>query len=217
MFWSSLADDDRAVILRCGSLRTYAAGAHLFFEGEASAFVVIVLEGHVKITKTSSEGREALIEIRGPNEVIGELTAVDDSSRAATVTAMDGVRAVVVPAREFRELLQDRVGITYAVLASVVAKLRQAADRRLEFVAGDALARLCRRLVELAENEPSTDDGVVQIDSTLTQQELAEWVGVSRDAIVLALRRVRDLGWAETGRKQIRILDIESLKAAAAD
>lgn len=217
MFWSSLADDDRAVILRLGSLRTYAAGAHLFFEGEASAFVVIVLEGHVKITKTSSEGREALIEIRGPNEVIGELTAVDDSSRAATVTAMDGVRAVVVPAREFRELLQDRVGITYAVLASVVAKLRQAADRRLEFVAGDALARLCRRLVELAENEPSTDDGVVQIDSTLTQQELAEWVGVSRDAIVLALRRVRDLGWAETGRKQIRILDIESLKAAAAD
>jgi CRP-like cAMP-binding protein len=71
--------------------------------------------------------------------------------------------------------------------------------------------------VELAGSAQPTADGVIEVKSPLTQQELADWIGVSRDAVVLAMRRIRELGWVETGRRTIRILDLNALKAASVE
>ena len=102
------------------------------------------------------------------------------------------------------------------MLVAVSHKLRQASDYRLKSGTSGTLARLSQRLVELAETEPGLTGNEVVIQSLFTQQELAEWIGVSREAIVLALRELRERGLIETGRRTIRILDLDGLRRLAA-
>lgn len=217
MFWEQLKPDDQEAIRSLGTPRTYEVGTRLFLHGDTPSHVVIIQSGLVKVTRSSTEGREVMIELRGKGSIIGEQGAIDTRPRWASGTVIEEVNAIVVPAPAFRELLESRASVTYAVLTVLSDKLRQATDRTLEAGVGDTLARLCGRLVELAEQSPTGPDGVIEIHSPLTQQELGEWIGVSRDAIVLALRRIRDLGWVETGRRTIRVLDLDALRNAAID
>ena len=112
-------------------------------------------------------------------------------------------------------LLAERSSMSFQVLVIVAEKLRQCSSRRLEAGTSNAQARLCQRLVELAESQNRTSAEVIEIQSPLTQQELAEWIGTSRDAVVLALRQIREQGWIETGRRTFRILDLEALRRAS--
>jgi CRP-like cAMP-binding protein len=214
-FWEQLDAADRDAVIAIGRTRAYRAGEVLFIEGDEAHHVLVVLSGRLKLTRSSLDGREVLIELRGPGELIGEMGSIDDSPRSATATVTEPVEAVVVPAGRFRQLLIERGSVAFAVLSSTAARLREANERRLEAGGGASLGRLCGRLVELAAGCPPAGDGAIDIVSPLTQQELAEWIGVSRDAVVLGFRRLRELGWVETGRRRIRILDIEALRRAA--
>lgn len=212
MFWEALSPSDREAITEAGTTRRYPAGAVLFFDNEAPTHVVVVLEGEVKLTKVSFEGREVILELRKSGELIGELGPIDDEPRSATVTAIRDTEVILIPSNRFLQLLNDRGSIAVGVLAVIARKLRQASDRRVAAHTTGSLSRLCDRLVELAATVDPNPDGTIDFRSPLTQQELAEWIGVSRDAIVLALRDLRDLGLIETGRRTIRVLDLDGLK-----
>ena len=215
MFWDMLSESDRDAISAIGARKKFDVGSRLFFDGDAPTHAVVILRGLVKLTRTSKEGREIMIELRGPGHLLGELAAIDSIPRSAAATVVEDVEAIVFSAADFRGLLRQRSSLSFAVLTIVTEKLRQATDRRLEAGVGDAQARLCGRLCELAASTEPDPDGVIEVKSPLTQQELADWIGVSRDAIVLALRRIRELRWIETGRRTIRILDIEALRKAS--
>ena len=217
MFWDMLSEDDRNAISAIGARKKFDVGRRLFLDGDASTHSVIILSGLIKLTRTSKEGREIMIELRGPGHLLGELAAIDTIPRSAAATVVEEVEAIVFSAADFRQLLSERSSLSFAVLTIVTEKLRQATDRRLEAGVGDAQARLCGRLCELAAASEADEDGVIEVKSPLTQQELADWIGVSRDAIVLALRRIREQRWIETGRRTIRILDIEALREASLD
>ncbi|MDH3678530.1 MAG: Crp/Fnr family transcriptional regulator [Acidimicrobiia bacterium] len=217
MFWDLLSDDDKEAIRGAGVKTTYPAGNMLFHYGDEPTHVLVLLNGLVKLTLTSVDGREVMIELRGAGNMLGELGPIDSLPRSTSVMVIEDVEAIVVPTSAFRQLLLDRGTLSYAVLTLVAEKLRQSTQRRLEAGVGDAHARLCGRLVELAESAEMGSDGVIEVNSPLTQQELADWIGVSRDAIVLALRRIRELGWIETGRRTIRIHDLEALRRAAVE
>jgi CRP-like cAMP-binding protein len=214
-FWDQLDASDRDAVAAIGHRRSYELGDVLFVEGDQAHNVLVILSGRLKLTRSSIDGREVLIELRGPGELIGEMGSIDDSPRSATATATEAVEAIVVPAARFRRLLIERGSVAFGVLSMIAARVRESNERRLEAGAGASLGRLCGRLVELAEACPPGDDGAIEIASPLTQQELAEWIGVSRDAVVLAFRRLRQLGWVETGRRRIRILDIDAVRQAA--
>ncbi len=216
MFWDDLPPGDRDAIEGIALERRYPDDALVFFESEASDYSLIVTSGLLKLTRTSQAGREALIELRGPGELIGEVAVINGSPRTASAVTLSEVRALALPGDRFREILRQRPGLCYAVLANVAGKLGQTADRRLEAVAGDALARLCGRLLELADRSNHQAGGSFTLELPVTQQELADWLGLSRDAVVLAFRRLRELGWVETSRQQVRILDVDALRRAIA-
>ncbi len=215
MFWDAISGSDRAAIAEAGTTRHYASGAVLFFDNEAPTHVVVVLDGEVKLTKVSFEGREVILELRKSGELIGELGPIDGEPRSATATAIRDTTIISVPSNRFLQLLNDRGSIAVGVLGVIAEKLRQASDRRVAADTTSSLSRLCDRLVELSGAIEPNADGTIDFRSPLTQQELAEWIGVSRDAIVLALRDLRDLGLIETGRRTIRVLDLEGLKGIA--
>ncbi|MEM7340858.1 MAG: Crp/Fnr family transcriptional regulator [Actinomycetota bacterium] len=215
VFWDVLSVDDQEAMAAAGTSRAYPTGSVVFHEGERSTFAVVLRRGRLKLTTSSPEGRELLIELRGENELIGELGVIDDAPRSASAIAVERVEALTIPAAAFNDLLVERGSISVAVLRLTASRLRQSGLRRLESGTSDVLVRLSRRLVELVGDTAPRTDGVIEVMSPLTQQEMAEWIGVSRDAVVLALRQLRENGAIETGRRQIRIHDFELLKKIA--
>jgi len=209
-----LSPAERSALLDAGTPRRFVAGAPLMREGEPSDHVFVLTSGHVKVCFADRNGREALLAIRGPGDLLGDLSAVDGEPRSAAVVALGPVRAHVVSAARFRELLANRPALAVAVLELLVTRLRDADRKRVEFGAYDTGGRVARRLVELARRygeRMAGPDGPVRITLGLTQDELAGWTGASREAVAKALAGFRAQGWVETRRREVVVLDLDAL------
>lgn len=199
-----------------GHMVRFPTGAVLMAEREASDLVMILLAGHVKATLVGDGGREALLSLRDPGDVLGELSAIDGQPRVATVTALDPVAALVLPAPLFRRQLETAPGMAVALLEVVIRRFREATRLRSQFGASDTIGRLAARLAELADRYGRpTDDGIL-ITLALSQEELGAWAGASRAGLANALRTLRELGWIATQRRRILVLDLEALRERAA-
>lgn len=188
----------------------------LFVEGDASDRVFILLGGRVRVFRTDEEGREALLAIRGPGDLLGELAAVDGYPRSASAVALEPGEVAVVSGADFRDALDTIPGLAHILLGTVVGRLRDADRKRAEFGAADATRRVARRLVELAERYGEDDGDAVIISLAITQEDLAGWTGASREAVSRALRDLRKAGLVETARRSVRVLDIGALRMRAA-
>ncbi|MGE3663921.1 MAG: Crp/Fnr family transcriptional regulator [Pseudonocardia sp.] len=203
---------DRALLLERGRRRRWPSGASMFLEGERSGTVVFIVSGRVKVFSLTDEGEEILLAVRGPGALLGEVSAVDGGPRSASVAALEPVEAVVLTAAVFVDFLCSHAAAATVLLQLVVARLRDADRKRIEFAAYDIASRVARRLVELAERFGEPDDKGVRITVALSQDELAGWVGASREAVAKALRVLRDRGLVTTGRRTMTVLDLPALR-----
>jgi CRP/FNR family transcriptional regulator, cyclic AMP receptor protein len=214
-FLEALDDVARADLARRGRMRRFESGAALFLEGDVGASVVIVHTGHVKVFATSAEGHERVLAIRGPGEVLGDLSAVDGQPRSASGVALGPVDAHVVTADDFRAFLAETAGAALALLQVTIGRVRDSDRLRIEFGALDACGRVATRLVELAETVGEPVEGGVRLRLPLTQDDLAGWISASREAVARALASLRKRGLITTGRREITILDVAGLRDAA--
>jgi CRP-like cAMP-binding protein len=216
-FIGALEEEERAALHQRGTRRRFARGAYLFLEGERSDHVIVLLSGQVKVSSFAADGREAVLALRGPGELIGEFASLDAGPRSASVSAVEPVEALVVDAAAFRSFLHEYPRIALMLLQTVVGKLREANRKRAEFATLDVTGRVARRLVELAERigEPAEEGEGVVVHTPLSQDELASWIGASRKAIVNALGTLRARGWIDTGRRQFIVRDLDALKRRA--
>jgi CRP/FNR family cyclic AMP-dependent transcriptional regulator len=176
---------------------------------------VIVTEGQVKVSFFTDDGREILLGVRGPGELLGEMSAIDGEPRSATATALEPAEALVMTAEDFKSFITDNPRVGLLLLQMLSRRLRDADRKRIEFGAFDTIGRVARRLVELADDYgEATDDGV-RISLPLTQQDLAGWTGSSREAVSKALQTLRGRGWIATHRKGITVLDLEAVRRRA--
>ncbi|MGH3569971.1 MAG: Crp/Fnr family transcriptional regulator [Pseudonocardia sp.] len=216
-FMARLDPDDRAALVERGRQRRWPVGASLFLEGERSATVVVVVAGRVKVFSLTEEGEEVVLAVRGPGALLGELSAIDGAPRGASIGALEPVVALVVPVAAFVEFLRTHAGAAVVLLRMVTSRLRDADRKRVEFAAYDIAARVARRLVELAIRFGTPDEHGVRITVALSQDELAGWVGGSREAVAKALRVLRARGLLTTGRRTMTVLDLDGLRRRAGD
>jgi len=200
-----------ALLREEGRPRRFRSGATLFHEGDHSDWIGLVTRGRVKISCYGADGRERLVAVVGPGELLGELSAIDSEPRSATATALEPLDVAVLTSEEFVALLEKSPGATLGILRSVIGRLRDSDKRRVEFGALDTVGRVGRLIIELAERYGEETDSVILIRLPLSQEELAGWAGASREAVVKALRQLRSRGWIETGRREIRVLDLPAL------
>lgn len=211
-----LADEDLDRLRSLGARRRLPAGTTVFSEGDESSEVVLVVSGSVKVTTTAMGGREVVLELVGEGELLGELSTIDGSPRSATATTLTPVELVAVPSDRFTAFLDERPQATRGLLAVVIGRLRQSNRRQLEYATSDALGRLCGRLTELAERGGAPVEGGVRVELPISQSELAQWCGLSREAVVKALRALRQLGWITTDDGTVTILDVDAVRTRAA-
>jgi CRP/FNR family transcriptional regulator, cyclic AMP receptor protein len=204
---------DQILLLRAvGHPASWSRGSVLMTEGENSAGVLLIERGQVKVTVSSRSGYTTLLAIRGPGELIGELSALDGQRRSGTVTALSEVHATVIPAPSFRSLLEGHGELALAVLKLFVGRLRESDRRRAEFGGHDSRTRVVYVLVEMAERYGAavSESGPAKV-VTVTQQELANASGTSRESVVRSLRELHRDGLVETRRGKVIVLDPKSL------
>jgi CRP-like cAMP-binding protein len=214
-FLPGLSPTERDELCALGRRQRWPRGATLFTEGDRPGNVVILLKGRAKVYSLAEHGTEVVLALRGPGALLGELSAVDGAPRAASVRAMERVEALVVPLAAFTGFLRSHPDAALRMVRMIVARLRDADRKRVEFGAYDTLGRVALRLVELAERFGSSVDGRIRIDLPFTQEELAGWIGASREAVTKALRSLRDQGMIETRRNAVSVLDLERLRTRA--
>ena len=214
-FWHVLPETDQAAFLRRGITRRFARGQSLMLEYQPGERVLLLREGRVKVASISPvTGREVLLAIREPGELVGEQAAIDDEPRSAAVIALEPGEAVAIARADFLSFLEGHPAAALAVMGALSRRLRDADAKRVEFAALGTLARVAGRLLELVERFGVTDDETTLIALPLSQEELAGWTGASIESVGRALQTMRTLEWIQTRRREIRILDVEALRRA---
>jgi CRP/FNR family transcriptional regulator, cyclic AMP receptor protein len=218
-FWNALADPEREALAAAGVEQIFRAGSVLCRAGDVSSQVMITDSGWVKVSVRAgpgTEAREEILAVRGQGDLVGERAALTTQVRSATVTALDEVSAMVVPAERFAEFLSG-----HPRAADVLQ--RQAIERREEDRARLSLGepagaerRLAWLLLELARRR----GGYQQASATaftlpMSQQELADWAGTSPDAVGRFLRSWRERGIIARSERSRRLTvgDIDGLAA----
>jgi CRP/FNR family cyclic AMP-dependent transcriptional regulator len=214
---ASLPESDRAALLQQGVERSWDRGDVLMWDGDRADGAVVLLSGLAKIHKSAAEGAEVVLGLCGPGDLLGEISAVRDATRSATVTALDRVQARLIPVPDLRGFLARHPPAALALLDLALARLYVADARRLEFASSESLARVASRLVELAERfGEERDGGTIEVAMPFSQEDLASWSASSRESTARALRTLRQLGLIETHRLAVTVLDLERLRGHAA-
>jgi len=216
-FLTRLASGDLDAVTKRARRRTFPKGAVLFWEGDPADDVMILVSGRAKAWVSSPDGREVILNLLDAGDIIGELSAIDGAPRSATVTTLEPAEALITARTDFGDLLAERPGIAFELLRLVTGKLRESSQRQLEFATVDALGRLCRCVLDLADRygEPGSDEAR-RVRVPFAQHELAAWTGLSREAVVKGLRSLRTLGWVETNGRWLTLTDEQALRNRAA-
>lgn len=203
-------------LLQRGALVRYAGPSRVLFrEGDRSSFVVVILRGVVKVTGSVPSGPDALLAIRMGGDAVGEFAAVDQLPRSATVVTCGPVVAQVIKSAEFLGCIRHDPDISQAVSRSIIAKMRVASARRIDFSGSDVRARVARVLLQLVLTYGSADGDRVVLNAPLTQSELASLAVASPPAVHRELRSLRERGVVSTGYRTIAVLDLDRLRKHA--
>ncbi len=200
-----------------GRRRRFKARQRLFREGEPGDHVLAIVSGRVKVSVLTRSGREILLAVKEPGDLVGELSVIDGRPRSATAIALEPVEALVVTAPAFVEFVESHPRIAVRLLRMLAAQIRDADRRSVDRDAGDITCRVARRLVDLAERLGEHRGSGVEITLLLAQDDLAAWVGASREATSRALAGLRAEGWLTTGRQRIVLTDVAALRRRAID
>jgi CRP/FNR family transcriptional regulator, cyclic AMP receptor protein len=192
----------------------FRRGQALFTEGDLAERIFVVERGWVMISSIATGGREIVLGLRGPGDVIGDLSALDGAPRSATALAVGDVEATVSPGSALARALAD-ADIASDFLRILAARLRDADRKRLEFAALDTLGRVASRLLELGERFGEETTEGLEVELPLSQEQLASWCGASREATVKALGALRTLGCVTTGRRSVVVRDAAALRRHA--
>jgi CRP-like cAMP-binding protein len=202
-----------AILREGASTRAYRAGQVLMYEEDPADQFLLLIEGRVRVWRTSTHGAAMTVHLLGPGAMPGCVAAFRQIPYPATVTALTAIRALSWPSERMRQLIA-----AHPVLArnfvKMIAERNEEMLQRLHEVSTLAVAqRVARALSRLAADEP-TIDGAVQID--LSRQDLAELTATTLHTVSRVVSRWERAGIVEAGRKRVRILDPVRLEAAGA-
>jgi CRP-like cAMP-binding protein len=209
-------DDEAARALGASLKETrIRRGEVLFSEGDSGDRLYIVTEGKVKLGRSSADGRENLLAILGPGQMFGELSLFDPGPRSATVTAVTDCTMQSLSHDELGEWLDGRPEVARGLLTQLAGRLRRANDVVADLVFSDVPGRVAKALLDLSTRFGRIADDGVHVHHDLTQEELAQLVGASRETVNKALADFASRGWLRLEARSVVLLDVDRLKRRA--
>ena len=190
-------------------------GEVLFHEGDKEDRLYVVVSGKIKLGRSGSAGRENLLAILGPGQMFGELSLFDPGPRSSTATAVTACEIRTLEHDELMGWLGGRPEVALGLLGQLAARLRRANDVVADLVFSDVPGRVAKALLDLASRFGRTADDGVHVHHDLTQEELAQLVGASRETVNKALADFASRGWVRLEPRSVVLLDVDRLQRRA--
>ena len=197
-----------------GTLRL-SKGEILFREGETEDRLYVVVAGKIKLGRSGSAGRENLLAVLGPGQMFGELSVFDPGPRSTTATAVTAVEVRTLEHDELMRWIEGHPEVARSLLGQLAARLRRANDVVADLVFSDVPGRVAKQLLELARRFGDRKDDGVHVHHDLTQEELAQLVGASRETVNKALADFAARGWIRLEPRSVTLLDVERVERRA--
>jgi CRP-like cAMP-binding protein len=193
----------------------FPRGHTVFAEGEPGDRLYIAISGKVKIGRRSPDGHENLLTIMGPSDMFGELSIFDPGPRTSSATTITEVRAVSMDRDALRGWIADRPEIAERLLRVLARRLRRTNDNLADMIFTDVPGRLAKQLLVLAQRFGAQEGDAMRVTHDLTQEEIAQLVGASRETVNKALADFAHRGWIRLEGKSVLISDSERLARRA--
>ena len=196
----ALGDGLLRQIAERGGVHHFPAQAILIHEGDTADSLYILLSGRVKVYATNAAGKEVVITTHGPGEYLGEL-ALDGGVRSASVMTLEPTTCSVVTGANLRQFIEAHPEFAQHLIRKLIGRVRQATDSVKSLALQDVYGRVVRLLDDMAVEV--ADERVVA--ERLTQQDIAERVGSSREMVGRIFRDLTAGGYVSTRSGQITI------------
>ncbi|MCW2805312.1 MAG: family transcriptional regulator, cyclic receptor protein [Propionibacteriaceae bacterium] len=190
-------------------------GEVLFHEGDTEDRLYVVITGKIKLGRSGSAGRENLLAVLGPGQMFGELSVFDPGPRSTTATAVTACELRTLEHDELTGWLTGRPEVARGLLGQLAARLRRANDVVADLVFSDVPGRVAKALLDLAKRFGDTREDGIHVHHDLTQEELAQLVGASRETVNKALADFAARGWIRLEPRSVTLIDIERVERRA--
>lgn len=186
-------------------------GATLFSEGDEGHHLYVVIEGKLKLGTSSGDGRENLLSILGPGEMFGELSLFDAGPRTATATAVTDVRLLSLGHDQVIPWVTRHPQVALDLLERLAQRLRRTNEVVGDLVFSDVPGRVAKALMDLGDRFGKETDEGLYVHHDLTQEELAQLVGASRETVNKALADFASRNWIRLDGRAVLIIDVDRL------
>ena len=190
-------------------------GEVLFHEGEPGDRLYVIRSGKIKLGRRSNDGRENLLAILGPGEMFGELSLFDPGPRTATATVVADGAILELGHLELIAWLEANPTVAKHLLGALARRLRRTNEALADLVFSDVPGRVAKALLDLSTRFGETVDEGIRVAHDLTQEELAQLVGASRETVNKALADFAARGWVRREGRAIVLFDIDRLERRA--
>jgi CRP-like cAMP-binding protein len=200
-----------------GSLRAsmdsvkIAKGSILFKEGDEGEHLYVIVDGKLKLGTSSGDGRENLLSILGPGEMFGELSLFDPGPRTSTATAVTDARLLSLSHEKVIPWLKQNPEVSLQLLTRLSQRLRRTNEAVGDLVFSDVPGRVAKALIDLGDRFGKTTPEGLLVNHDLTQEELAQLVGASRETVNKALADFAGRGWLKLDGRSVLIADVDRL------
>jgi CRP/FNR family transcriptional regulator, cyclic AMP receptor protein len=204
-FFTQLSEAELEIIRSLASEKNYPKNAIVLTEGEMGDSLYMIKSGKVKVFISDQDGREMILKILGPGDFFGEMSMIDKQPRSASVTTLETSHFLVLNHAAFEKCVERVPRIANMVMRVLAQRVREA-DKKIGTLAMmDVYGRVASTLLELSVY----DNGKLMVSEKLSQQDLANMVGASREMVNRILKDLADRGFISVESKSITIINQE--------
>jgi CRP/FNR family cyclic AMP-dependent transcriptional regulator len=210
--FSELSRGELERISRVSVARAFPAGVRVFHEGDHSDACYLVRSGDLRVTREHPDGRAIALATLGPGDLFGELAMLDGEARSASVETLTDSELLALPAADVRRLLADHPEISVKLIAALVRRLRETNERVARQSFQTVPSRVAGVLTQLIAEE-SASEGRYGITIRMTQADLAQLAGTSRESVSRFLATLERAGVVQVGRGRVTVVEPRRLRA----
>lgn len=213
--FAGLDRNEAAALLDSMHEVTLERGEVLFTEGAQGDRLYLIVRGTLKLGHSAADGRENLLAVLGPGELLGELAVFDPGPRTATATAVTGVTLRELGHDDLAAWITLHPSVALPLLGALAHRLRRTNETLADLVFSDVPGRVAKALLDLGKRFGTADEHGLRVAHGLTQEELAQLVGASRETVNKALADFTQRGWIRREGRTIILVDLARLERRA--
>jgi CRP/FNR family cyclic AMP-dependent transcriptional regulator len=198
----------------CIVTKAVKRGTNIYAKGDPGTSLCAIGEGKVRISVPSVDGKDAVLNVLGKGAILGEIALLDGHPRTADATAVTDCELFVIERRDFLPLMREEPEIALRIIEILCSKLRWTTQQAEEVMFLDLPSRLAKALMRLLEADTA---GTGERKISITQKDLGNLIGMSRESTNKQLRIWEDKKWVRLERNTVVILAVDPLAALAED